>query len=175
MTAPWGTNSSFIGGWALEGALVWRILLPAETAAGRLSWAQVAKMHNNPGPEDGYITWPEITAWPGSGPPGPADCDQPTYPDENTARALQNCLDAAVANTPWTSGSATTSLTNIINNWCLHRDLGRWRSGNIGFAAPAFADSALISGPATIGALLADHELEAWPVAPHLVLPPMTS
>lgn len=175
MRAQWGDDHSLIGGWALRGALAWRILLPAESATGRISWQEMAELHDNPSPSDGYVTWGEITAWKGTGPSGPADCTQPSFPDDDVARTFQECLTGVVGHQLWTSETGLAPLEKIMLRWQRHRNLGRWSCSRIGLAAPAFADSAIISGPDSLGAVLLQHGLEAWPIASSLALPPMIS
>lgn len=173
MTDEWGDDRSLIGGWVLRGAYAWRVLLPAETSAGRISWREIAALHDNPGPSDGYVTWGEITAWPGSGPPGPADCQQPCFPDDEIASRLRECLTRVVGSQPWLSEAGTASMAQVVLSWQQHRDLGRWSSSGYGLAAPAFADSVMISGPKSFGAVLLQGGFEAWSIAPSRPLPPM--
>lgn len=59
MTGEWGDGCSLIGGWVLRGAYAWRVLLPAGTSAGRISWREIAAPHDNPG-----CRRPERPHWP---------------------------------------------------------------------------------------------------------------
>lgn len=172
----WGGDDALLGGWILHDSFAWRVLLPAWTASSPISWAQVGQLHDNQSPVDGYITWAEVTAWKGSGPPGPSDCDQPSYPDDGTSRILQDCLSRIVGDQPWRSETGTdASLAQVVQSWQRDRHLGRWSCADVGLTAPPFADSVIISGPTLLGEMLLGSGQEAWPVAPSHSLPQMTS
>ncbi|HLZ37176.1 MAG TPA: hypothetical protein VKP64_05325 [Mycobacteriales bacterium] len=47
--------------------------------------------------------------------------------------------------------------------------------GRVGIAAPPYADSLVVSGPADLVVPLTTSGLEAFPVSRHHLLPPMTS
>lgn len=175
MNEVWGSDPSLFSGWALAGSFAWRLPLPVEIGERYISWQETAMLHDNLVPLNGYLAWDEITAWRGSGPPGPAGCHQPIYPDEAWAASLESCLIRLVGEQPWVSGSRSAPLATVISDWHEHRDLGRWSCLSVGLAAPAYADSAILSGAPSVGTVLIDHGFEVWPVAPSCQRPPMTS
>lgn len=175
MNELWGLDASLFSGWALVENFVWRLPLPVQVDERYISWREAAMLHDNPLPTNGYVAWDEITAWKGSGPPGPLGYYQPIYPNEAWASSLENCLIHLVGTQPWVSANRAVPLADVVSDWRRQRDLGRWSCRGVGLAAPAYADSAIVSGPQTVGTVLKDHGFEAWPVAPSRQRPPMTS
>ncbi len=71
----------------------------------------------------------------------------------------------------------TGTLAELMATWSKDGFPGwAWSSdGRIGIAAPPYADSLVVSGPADLVLPLATSGLEAFPVSRHHPLPPMTS
>lgn len=114
---------------------MWRILLPACTDSGSQTWAQVATAHGNPPPQDGYISWDELTAWNNESTlnndvegenifpsPGqyPLDYQRPTRPDEKTARRVRDFLTAVVGRALWVPVStepSSSACSSSLQDW----------------------------------------------------------
>ena len=174
----WGGDASRFDGWCLRGQRAWRLLLPADFDGQTTTWREVAERHRNPTPEDGYVTWEGVTAWPASG-SGPLEWDQPCSPGEGFAAALRAFLTDAVGDGLWTGEAAVLTLDEVIGGWGQRLNLGRWYRDGVGLAAPPYADSVILSGSKPwaggVELSLRSAGLEAWPVAPSHELPSMTS
>ena len=170
----WGDDKSRFSGWALVNNYVSRVFLPAEVAGSRyVSWSEAATLHDNEPPSSGYVTWGEVTAWKSSG-SGPQEISVSYYPDELTVKRLTRaCAELVGRGALWCSATQSLRIQQVMNVWAASGQLGAWRSGSVSIAAPAYADSAMLSAPWQLDGFLGKFGLEAWAVDPHQPLPDM--
>lgn len=171
----WGVDPQLVGGYALTDAdSTVRVLLPARRAYddAPTRWARVAAVLRREPPQDGRVSWFALTEFPGTGGFEPDEIFlAPGGRFDQTTRSLLLEAMASVlpVDTAWTSPSPIRlngTLSEISIGWTTTGFPGKARSddGLVGIAAPRYADSVIVSGPARLANRLLSCGLEAFPV-----------
>ena len=177
----WGQERGLLNQYALADAeTLVRLLLPARRHRNDrpTPWRQVAADYQYAGSLDGYISWSRLTQLPGDGGWEPPWYEAPGgRMSADMLRTLQQILtEVAGPDVRWRSSSPIASLSTgpsegslgaISALWTTSGFPGRaWTSDlRIGLAAPPYADSVIISGPAELRQQLTTSGLEAFPVS----------
>jgi len=175
----WGHEPGTLSQYALADAeALVRLLLPARLHSNDrpTPWRQVAADYRYAEDLDGYTSWSRLTQLPGDGRWEPPAYEAPSgRMSADMLLALRRVL-AGVAgpDATWRSRSPIASsrtsegsLEAISASWTTSGFPGRaWTSDlRIGLAAPPYADSLIISGPAGLRQELITSGLEAFPVS----------
>jgi hypothetical protein len=169
----WGEDRSLVAGYALTSAtMIIRVLLPAWRDGDQqpARWADVAAAFRREPPADGRISWRELVEFPGNGSWSPSAHFAPAAGrfDDRTRAVLVSTIDSITGPVPWqTDRSRSGRLSEIAEQWTRDGFAGRaWTAdGQVGIAAPPYADSVVVSGPRELGVRLLAADLEAFPLA----------
>lgn len=168
----WGDADRWAG-WCIEGAdRAWRVFLPLVGADGAPQpWPFPADAL------DGQLWWPDVAGYPAAG--GPAPCLEPASGavQPGTLAALVSVLtlvggeDAVWRHVQEESGpprrDVRGTLTGLSRTWTTGFAGRAWCPAiPASVAAPAYADSLVVAGPARLGPEMTRRGLQVAPVAP---------
>ena len=183
LTAPesvWGHEHGRLGQYALVSAeTLVRLLLPARLPGDDqpTTWRQVAADYRATDALDGYTSWFRLTELPADGgwePPVRYEAPSGRMSEDMLRTLRRILLEVGGHHVTWRSESPIAhlarhegSLGSISAAWTTSGFPGRaWTSDlRIGLAAPPYADSVIISGPAELQHRLITSGLEAFPVS----------